>query len=53
MPVIHSGERSCVAAPTPPNIMIMYFMPLSFPPAPRADVRPLWSEPQPLSGHPR
>ena len=26
MPAIHSGERCWVAAPMPPNIMIMYFM---------------------------
>jgi hypothetical protein len=25
LPAIHSGERSCAAAPVPPNIMIMYF----------------------------
>src|SRR5262245_345880 len=42
MPAIHSAERPCVAAPIPPNIMIMYFIAWFLRTvAPRAGARPL------------
>jgi hypothetical protein len=42
MPAIHSAERSRVAAPIPPNIMIMYFIAwLLHTAAPRAGARPV------------
>jgi hypothetical protein len=38
---IHSGGRFSIAAPTPANIMIMYFISGLQEPAPRASAHPL------------